>query len=158
MAWIFYCYPIVALLHVLEEYAYPGGFPAFMRRMARPVGHYITPQFAFVFNALFILLSCIGAIVGDDIPVVSLSIANLFLINGLIHLISSIRAGSYTPGMITALLLFFPLAGLSYYVLLTTSFISFREIVIAALLGVTYQIAPFMYLGIRLFVAQFNRR
>jgi membrane-bound metal-dependent hydrolase YbcI (DUF457 family) len=86
MNWVFYALLGAVILHVVEEYAFPGGFPAFMKKMARPFAPYVTTGFAIAINGLFLLLCLAAALITRDAMVFRLSIAALCGINGLTHL------------------------------------------------------------------------
>jgi len=114
MSWIYYGFLIAAILHVLEEFVYPGGFMGFMKKMAPPFAPFITPTFAIVINGLFLLLCLVAALIGRIAPVLVLSIAALLGINGMTHALGAIRARRYAPGMLSGVLLYLPLAILAY--------------------------------------------
>jgi hypothetical protein len=121
MDWIFLAFLGAAVLHVFEEYFYPGGFPGFMKRGSPPLAPFITKSFAILINGLFLVLCTLGAIFRSDALVFSLSIGSLLLFNGLTHLAGSLRTRSYAPGMVSGLLLYIPL-GITAYIL----FFAFR--------------------------------
>ena len=148
MNWIFYTFVAAGVLHVLEEYFYPGGFPDFMKRMSPSFAPFITTSFAIVINGLFLVLCILGAIVGRDALVFSLSIASLLVSNGLIHLMGSLRARRYAPGLITGVLLYIPLGIMAYSFFLNSGELSESQAIISVLLGLAYQIVPVGYLGL----------
>jgi len=149
MNWIFYTFIAAGVLHVLEEYFYPGGFPDFMKRMSPAFAPFITTSFAIVINGLFLVLCILGAIVGRDALVFSLSIASLLVSNGLVHLMGSLRARRYAPGLITGVLLYIPLGITAYSFFWNSGKLSVNQIIISVLLGLAYQIVPVGYLGLR---------
>lgn len=146
MNWIFHTFVAAGGLHVLEEYFYPGGFPDFMKRMSPAFAPLITTKFAIVINGLFLVLCILGAIVGTDALVFSLSIASLLVSNGLIHLMGSLRARRYAPGLITGILLYIPLGIMTYSFFWNSGELSESQAIISVLLGLAYQIVPVGYL------------
>ena len=64
------------MIHVIEEYGYPGGFLDWMRRSAPKFASLISVRFAVIVNGLFLLLCVIAAIVATRSLVFSLSIGN----------------------------------------------------------------------------------
>jgi hypothetical protein len=56
MNWVFYALFGAALLHVVEEYAFPGGFSDFMREMAGRFAQSVNTAFAVIINGLFLIL------------------------------------------------------------------------------------------------------
>jgi hypothetical protein len=150
MNWIFNAIVAAAVLHVLEEYFYPGGFPDFMKRMSPSFAPFITTKFAIVINGLFLVLCILGASVGRDALVFSLSIASLLISNGLIHLAGSLRARRYAPGLITGVLLYIPLGITAYIFFWDSGQISVTQGIVSVLLGLAYQVVPVSYLGLAL--------
>jgi hypothetical protein len=126
-----------AILHVIEEFFYPGGFLKFAKKNAYRIANRITVRMAVIVNGLFFLLCTAGVFFGGRFPMFALSIAGLILVNGTAHLISSIVKRSYTPGLITSIVFYIPL---SVYI-----FILFRlstpEILKMVLYGILYHAA-----------------
>ncbi len=144
---LFYFYPLSGILHIFEEYVYPGGFDHYMRKMVPAFAPYITALFAIIFNGLFILLCSSIPFIGNQFPLFTLSVAALLGINALVHSIGAIKAKAYVPGLITALMLFVPLSIASYYTLTNSD--AGPVIGISLLLGICYQIIPIIYLYAR---------
>jgi hypothetical protein len=155
MDWIFPAFVLAAVLHILEEYVYPGGFPDFMKGMAPRFASSITTEFAVVINGGFLLLCLSAAVFGPSTPVFSLSIAALLFINGLTHFLGSLRLRGYAPGAITGVLLYMPLAVMAYSLFLRSGELSLGQLVLSILLGVAYQAVP---LGVLAFASISDRR
>jgi hypothetical protein len=100
--WIFWGLAAAAALHVAEEYAWPGGFHAWLNRR-----RHVPVALAVAGNAAFLAVALPGAIAGG---VLGLAVAPLVLANGLYHLAASLRARAYVPGTASATLLYVPLA------------------------------------------------
>lgn len=148
MNWIFQAFLWAAVLHVLEEYFYPGGFPDFIKKSSPVFAPFVTTSFAILINGLFLVLCLLGALFGASSLVFGLSIASLLVFNGLTHLGGSLRARKYAPGMISGLLLYLPL-GLTAYVLFWRSGqLSVSQALLSVALGIAYQIVPLGYLGL----------
>ena len=141
MNWIFQAFVGAAVLHVLEEYFYPGGFPNFMKKSSPVFAPYVTTSFAILINGLFLVLCVLGAIFGARSLVFGLSIAGLLIFNG------SLRAGKYAPGMISGLLLYLPLGITAYTLFLRSGQLSLLQALLSVALGFAYQIIPVSYLG-----------
>jgi Protein of unknown function with HXXEE motif len=123
-----------AVLHVTEEYFYPGGFLDWARKIIPRFAGRLNVKFAIIVNVLFLLLCTSGVIWGGRYPMFALSIAGLVLVNGSLHFFSSIATKSYSPGLITSLILYIPLS-----VYLFVSFnISFTQVLLLILYGVLY--------------------
>jgi hypothetical protein len=148
MSWISYGFLLAAILHLLEEFVYPGGFIAFMKKMAPPFAPFVTPTFAIVINGLFLLLCVMAALIGRSAPVFVLSIAALLGINGMTHTLGAIRARRYVPGLLTGVLLYLPLPVLAYYLYIGSGQLSVEQGVGSFILGTAYQLMPMGYLGL----------
>ncbi len=148
MDWIFQAFVGAAVLHVFEEYFFPGGFPNFMKESFPAFAPFITRNFAILVNGLFLVLCILAAVVGRDALVFSLSIAGLLISNGLTHLLGSLRARRYAPGLVTGLLFYIPLGILAYFLFSNSGQLTMTQGIISFLLGLAYQVVPVGYLGL----------
>jgi hypothetical protein len=148
MNWIFSAFVVAAVIHVLEEYAYPGGFSDWMRSLNPRFAPWITARFAVIINGLFLLLCVMGAMVASKGLVFSLSVASLLFFNGLIHLAGTIKAKRYAPGVISGVLLYMPLSLYAFYLFASAGRLTLAGSAIAGLVGVLYQAVPIGYLGL----------
>lgn len=142
MNWVFYALFGAAILHLIEEYVYPGGFPAFMKAMAPAFAPFVTSSFAVVSNGVFLLLCLAAALVGREALIFSLSIASLCGVNGLVHVVGMLRARQYAPGVVTGALLYLPLAVLAYYLSIRSGELSVWPVISSIFLGLVYQAIP----------------
>ncbi len=148
MNWIFSVLVGAAVLHVLEEYGYPGGFTDWMRRSSPHFARYITTRFAVIINGLFLVLCILGAVVAGKQLVFSLSVASLLFVNGCIHLAGTIRAKGYAPGLVSGVLLYIPLSLYTLTSFVSSGRVSLAESAISGLFGVMYNAVPIGYLGL----------
>ncbi len=137
-----------AVLHVTEEYFYPGGFLNWAKKIIPRFAGRLTVKMAVVVNSLFLLLCIAGVLWGGKYPMFALSIAGLILANGVLHFISSIATKSYSPGLITSLIFYIPLP---IYI-----FVSFNIAISQALLLVSYGILYHGFVPLFLF-SPFNK-
>ncbi len=137
-----------ASLHVVEEYAFPGGFPDVMRKLAGRFAAYVTAPFAIVINGSFLILCAAAALLSPQAPLFSLSVAGLCGINGLSHLAGSLRLHRYLPGAATGLLLYLPLSALAYSRYLSSGLASSWQAVGTLLAGLAFQLTPLAWLGL----------
>jgi len=112
---------VVIAAHLLEEFVWPGGFAAWYRRIWPERAASVTPKFLVGINALNVLLA-IGAGQWFDRPVglgLWLVVASLAAANGVFHLRAVLRTGIYSPGVVTGVVLYIPLAawGFVYFAL-----------------------------------------
>ncbi len=157
MSWIFYALAGAAVLHVVEEYGFPGGFMNFMRGMAGRFGRFVTVRFSILANGIFIILAILGALVSSRAPLFSLAIAGLCGINGLSHLAGTLRIRRYVPGLATGLVLYLPLAGLAYTGCLRAGLVTPSQAAGTLAAGMLLQLAPLVYLGARYGLAASSR-
>lgn len=113
-------------LHVIEEYDL-GWKPWAEQILGLPVtwgDFYITNGFG------VIPLGLLAGSVGWQVPAAALLLPGLMLVNALaFHLLPTLRTGLYSPGLITAMLLFLPLAGWC----LATAYVHHRKALIIAI-------------------------
>jgi len=127
--WLWWAPLIAAVLHVTEEFALPGGFGAWDRAYRPSIGASITPRLHVVVNLLLVAL-CVsvglagfgeaGATVGgvrihSAIPVelagaAWVALAALLFSNAIFHVVGTIQSRSYSPGVVTGVLAYVPLA------------------------------------------------
>lgn len=103
MVWLLWAFVGAGMLHVLEEFVYPGGFLTLMKSFSRVFAPFVTVRFAAVVNTLFILLCVAAAANGSRAPVLALSVASLLFLNGVLHVAVATRKREYAPGLVTAL-------------------------------------------------------
>lgn len=117
MRWHYRDPPLVWLLvgayaaHVVEEWF--GGFPQWFAVLAgRPL-----PADAFLtINAIALVVMAASAAAAtrrESFGWLAIAIATIELVNGIAHLLGSIVTTSYSPGVITGVILYVPLAQLA---------------------------------------------
>jgi hypothetical protein len=129
-------------LHIIEEFVYPGGFAAWDRRYRPGIRRSITPKFHIIINGL-LLLACydVGAMGGTPAGVVAwLAVTALLFGNAAWHLIGTVRSRSYSPGVVTGLLLYAPLTVYGYAHLLHSGRASLPTAILAFAIGASYQL------------------
>lgn len=113
-------------LHVIEEYDL-GWQPWAVQVLGLPVSwgdFYVTNGFA------VIPLGLLAGSLGWAVPAASLLLPGLMLVNAIgFHILPFIRTGLFSPGLITAVTLFLPLAGWC----LITAYIHHRKALITAI-------------------------
>jgi hypothetical protein len=103
---------VVACLHMFEEFAWPGGFKAWYERYRGSAVTSVTTRFLILINALLLFGCGYAAIVGhnaSNLPFWMLMTA-ILATNGVWHGYATLRRREYSPGTITGLLLYVPLA------------------------------------------------
>ena len=105
---------VCAVLHVFEEFVYPGGFAKNFKPILSEFGLIITNFQILLINTLFFSLIFIVLFWHNELPLIALSAIFLVGINGILHVLTSIRLHRYFPGLITGALLYIPLSVITY--------------------------------------------
>jgi Protein of unknown function with HXXEE motif len=145
MEWIFWAFLIVSMIHMVEEYYYPGGFMDLMKRLNPGFAHWVTGPMAVLINGLQLLVCLVAVAFGKSLLSISMSVAALLFINGLVHIMASIRIRGYAPGVISGVLLYIPFSGYAYYHFTTSGQLRLDGVMVSGLLGLLYQAVPIGY-------------
>ena len=145
MTWLFAGFLIASMLHMVEEFFFPGGFMAVMKRMNPAFAPFVNVPMAIVINCLQLLLCIVVIFVGVSSLAFSLSAAALLFINGLMHAGGAIRLKGYAPGVITGSVIYIPLSVYSFYYFTASGQLNTGDTVITCLLGILYQLVPLVY-------------
>ena len=157
MHWIWWAPLGAAILHIVEEFVYPGGFASWDREYRPSIRDSITPRLHLIMNTL-LLVACLlvpvagmpgGAIMVGGLRFRSaippslavagwLTLAALLFSNALFHLLGTYRTGRVSPGVRTGLLLYVPMALFGYFHFLRTGQASVATATGAAILGGSY--------------------
>lgn len=137
-----------AVLHVVEEYFFPGGFMRVMKEFQPKFTLFITVPFAVIINGLFIVLCLLAALRHSDSPLLGLTVAILVGINGLMHVGAAIRLRGYAPGVVTGALFYLPLCVLALRNSAAIGQLSLAAAARAAVLAIALQLVPIAYLGL----------
>jgi hypothetical protein len=113
--------PIALSLHVVEEFAFPGGLKQWIQayRPKKPKSN----RYYFAVNAVGIGATCIIALTANDFPGglrVYLYFAALMAGNALSHIRGTIQARRYCPGAVSGGLLLLPLFAISCWYFVRT--------------------------------------
>lgn len=140
MNWLFWAPLGAAGLHIVEEFVYPGGFAAWDRRYRPEIAKSITPRFHVIINALLLVLCFyVGALGTRPAGVAAwLTVMALLFGNAVWHTRGAIRTKSYSPGMVTGLLLYIPLTVYGYVRFLSSGQASVPTAIIAFAIGGSY--------------------
>ncbi|WP_428393255.1 HXXEE domain-containing protein [Lichenicoccus sp.] len=139
---------VASALHLFEEYVVPGGFLRWLRR-AFPSGA-LGPLGAICVNVAFIAL-ILSPLISDPKldPVFNISIVVLVISNGALHFASSLVTTTYSPGVITSVLLYFPIGAWALVTIAHDWRIDTEQLVAASLLGVFWQVVPIAIMVVR---------
>ena len=146
MEWVFIAFLAASMIHMGEEYFYPGGFMDVMKQVNPKFTPLVTAPMAVVINGLQLLL-CLAAIaVGKNAPTFSMSVAALLFVNGLVHIVGCFRVNRYVPGVITGTLIYIPLSAYAYQFSISSAQLTRNGFIVTMVLGLLYQAVPPVYL------------
>ena len=132
-------------LHVLEEFQFDW------RNWARAVIKLPVEWTDFyIVNALVIVLGVVAANLVRQ-PALALAFPALMLINALFfHVLPMIRThGRYSPGVFTAVLLFFPLGIACYHRALSAGLVGWPGVVLSFIIGALLMASPIVLLQLK---------
>lgn len=110
---IFLWLPLIAIAaHVFEEFVWPGGFAEWYRHYPPGRTVKVSTRLLIVVNIVFVALALIPPVFGATTKGYAywLVVAAIAGANGLFHVVATIRARQYSPGVVTGVLLYIPLA------------------------------------------------
>jgi uncharacterized membrane protein YkvI len=134
------------VLHITEEFVYPGGFAEWDRSYRPAIRKSITPRLHIIINAT-LLLACLQvglvANTGDAETqafgaVAWLTIAALLFSNAVFHVLGTIQTRTRSPGIVTSILLYMPMAVFGYWYFVHHGSVSLGVATAAAVVGGSY--------------------
>jgi hypothetical protein len=138
-----YWWPLGAVvLHIVEEFVFPGGFADWDRSYRPQVRSSITPRFHLVVNAVLVLACLAVGWIGPSPRGVAawLTIAALLGTNAVFHVVGSFQTRRYSPGVVTGVLLYVPLAIYGFVYFLRTGQASLPTALAALAIGGSYHL------------------
>ena len=132
--------PMSAIIHIAEEFLFPGGFLAWYRAYKPEIALSITPRFLFLINTVLILACLIPLSLGNTPYSVALwlSISSILFTNAIFHIQASIRTLTYSPGTITSILLYIPLSIYGFWIFISNEQASIGTAISSFLIGASY--------------------
>ncbi|TAM58968.1 MAG: HXXEE domain-containing protein [Rhodanobacter sp.] len=131
------------LLHVGEEFVWPGGFLAWHRRYRPELSRSITARNAMVLNTVLIAACMVLAGWGSTMSSGAslwLVVASILAMNAVFHFLGMIRSRRYSPGVVTGALVCVPLCLWGFRHMLAHGAVGPRMAVESLLLGASYQL------------------
>jgi hypothetical protein len=148
---------VIYFLHQIEEHLWPGGFRQFTNAHVFHSGNDDWPVDAgggALINIGYVWLSAGLAIVfPDTLRWLGLAWVGLTLINGIIHVVTTIRLRIYNPGLVTGIVLFLPFTIFVLALEVSRGALTGGEVALIALGGILLHIPV-----AALFVVPFLRR
>jgi hypothetical protein len=147
--WIFAALVGAAIVHIFEEYVYPGGFPNALKKLLPRATHLFTPKFHLAVNGLFFVLCLASAFIGKSNLVLSMSVFSLVFANAVLHIRGAVVTRRYYPGVISAAVIYIPLMVYGYSMFLSSRQLTWPQACLSFLLGVLYMGALMVYVLIQ---------
>jgi hypothetical protein len=156
--WIFVAFLLASIVHIGEEYFYPGGFMDLLKRLNPRFAPLLTTRMAMLINGLQLLLCAAAIVVGRKALAFSTSPAALLFVNSLVHIGACVRTRGYAPGVVSGTVLYLPLSMYAYYVFAGSGQLSVSGMIISCLLGLLYQTVPAGYVAVAAMAGRYTRR
>jgi hypothetical protein len=148
MEWVFSAFLVASIIHIGEEYFYPGGFMDVMKRLNPKFAPLVNAPVAIIINGLQLLLCIVAIVINTKALFFSMSMAGLLFINGLMHIMGCVRQKGYSPGVVTGVLLYLPLSAYAYYHFIISNQLMLDGVIVTGILGLLYQAIPIGYFGL----------
>ena len=136
-----------ASIHIIEEFAFPGGFKAWWCAYKPDIAASVSNRFLVVINSMLIAFSVLVALAvsapkGNGVAA-WLTLAALLFSNAIFHIIGAIQTRRYSPGMISGIVLYIPLAIYGFAHFLRSEQASMGTVLIAIAIGGSYHFISF---------------
>ena len=136
-----------ASLHIIEEFAFPGGFKAWWCAYKPDIAASVSNRFLIIINGILIAFSVIVALAvsapkGNGVAA-WLTLAALLFSNAIFHIIGAIQTQRYSPGMISGIVLYIPLAIYGFAHFLRSGQASVGTALLAFAIGGSYHFISF---------------
>jgi Protein of unknown function with HXXEE motif len=142
MHWIAWTPLAAAVVHIAEEFVWPGGFAGWDRQYRPQLRRTITPRFHVIINGL-LLVACydVGTLGLTRVGVAAwLTVMALLFSNAIWHILGAFRTRSYSPGMVTGVALYMPLAFYGFGRFVADGQASLLTAVMAFAVGASYHL------------------
>jgi len=132
---------IAASLHVFEEFVYPGGFRAWYASYRPEIASSLSARYLVLINAIMLVVCALIALAGPSPN----GAANWFVMtsilfwNAVFHVRAVIRTRSYSPGVVSAVLLYVPLAVFGSFRLVESKLVPWTIALLCFGIGSCYQ-------------------
>ena len=130
------------LLHLFEEFVWPGGFAEWYRWYRPERAASVTTRFLVWINVLFVLMALIPVATGFRPYGVAfwLVVASIGAANGLFHLWAVLRTHRYSPGVVTGCFVYLPLAVFGFIYFWRAGLANVALLLQAAIIGPAYNV------------------
>jgi uncharacterized membrane protein HdeD (DUF308 family) len=118
--WLFMLPIIAACIHVIEEFGFPGGFRDWYISYRPEMERHLTTRHLVVINGILLAACASLSITGPRHGGATtwLIVMSIVAWNTVFHILGAFRTRKYSPGMVSGILLYLPLAFVGFYELL----------------------------------------
>jgi len=133
--------PLAAILHIIEEFVFPGGFAAWYRNYKVSLAGSFTARYLVIVNVVLVVL-CTLPLLMDPLNGIALwlSMAAVVFFNSFFHIRSVIKTKKYSPGVVTSVFVYIPLTTFGYWFFLSSGRTSTEQAVASSAIGIGYWI------------------
>lgn len=133
--------PVCVMLHVTEEFLFPGGFIEWYQEWIPSKTQGVRPGYLVWINTLMIGVCIIPAWFGTTQGAgVWYTVAAIAGANAMFHVIGVVKLKKYSPGVITGMLLYLPLAVYGTWFVLSAGLISPLKVAVILAVAVGYHV------------------
>jgi len=134
--------PACIMLHVTEEFLFPGGFIEWYQELVPSKAAGIRPGYLVWINTLMIGVCVFPVAFGATSHGFGVwyTVTAIAGINAIFHIIGVIRLKKYSPGVVTGVLLYLPLFFIGSWYLLSTGSLSLTRALIMLAIAIGYHV------------------
>ena len=139
---LFWIMPISVLLHITEEFIFPGGFIDWDREYRPGINESGHLRFLIIINILLFAICFNPILSGLTSEGIEwwLSIVSILFVNSYFHIKGAIILKKYSPGVITSIIIYIPLTIYGYWYFLSTNKVPLTTVILCFLVGFIYQL------------------
>jgi hypothetical protein len=129
-------------LHLCEEFVWPGGFADWYRQYPPGQHFVVTTRLLIIVNAVFVGLALLPPLLGPTPRGLAfwLVVAAVAAVNAVFHIIATVRTRTYSPGVVTSVVLYLPLALVGGAWLVRDHRVAFSTVAQAIIAAAAYQL------------------
>ena len=130
-----------AALHIVEEFVWPGGFQTWYRQYRPEIAKSLSTTYLVLINGLLLALCALSGYLGFTPRGAALFLTIIAVLggNGVFHLWATLRRKRYSPGVVTGIALYVPLAIYGYIAVLHAGLATVETAIVSAVMGSSYQ-------------------
>lgn len=134
--------PVAIMLHVTEEFLYPGGFIDWYKELVPPQTKGIRPGYLVWINTLMIGVCVLPIYFFDTERGKSIwfCVAAIAAINAFFHIYGVFKLKKYSPGVITGVLLYLPIFAFGSQILIEKENFPITKVVLFLAIAIGYHV------------------